>query len=72
MSGDVSSPHEMTVCECQHFRNVHDPVTGRCRGENCECRKFVEILFEESNIGKGLDAWMRGQLQHKKSSRRKK
>ncbi len=58
MPGDVSMAYPgMPICECQHFKTVHDH-NGHCMADNCKCRKFTEIDFDDSELGRAINEWL--------------
>jgi len=51
----------LPICECNHAQGIHKNCTGKCEGFDddtvtpCKCRKFKEIPFDKSELGKAVN-----------------
>lgn len=52
---NYQDPYEgLPICECNHVQGLHKDCCRECRAENCNCKKFKQIPFDDSEFGK---AW---------------
>lgn len=60
MSGPTSQSYAPSICRCEHFKHVHS-VDGSCEAEFCLCVMFDEIPLDESDFGREMNRFLRGE-----------